>query len=165
MNAQFGRVINQYWQALWDALFSRIGTFFDRTAGTHSLPSLLTQLRRTKNREFVALASSAQAFLDDPGEPAKRILRWRNEVVGHRVAAVVASQFDEEATLHLDDVKVVLQRVEECLNSLSRGALGHTTDIKHWNEEFELQAGQFLEQVEVALNAQALSVSNHPSAA
>jgi hypothetical protein len=158
MNMQFGRVINQYWQGLWDALFARIGTFFDRTAGTHSLPGLLTQLRRSKDPKLSKLAASAQSFLDNPGESAIRMLRWRHEVVSHRVAAIVASKFDAETEVHLEDVAAVLERVEQCLNDLARGALGFTIDIKKWNAEYEQEAGRYLELVEIALNAQSPSV-------
>jgi hypothetical protein len=153
MNKRFGSIINQYWQALWDALFARIGTFYDRTSGTHSLPTLLTLLRRTKVPGFIALALTAQSLVNDPGESAKRILRWRNEVIGHRVASLVAPQFDEEARLHLDDVKVVLEQLENCLNALSLGSIGVTTDIQHWNDTFGRDASSFLESIEASLVA------------
>jgi hypothetical protein len=153
MNGQFGRVINRYWQALWDALFVRIGTYFDRVGAVHSLPGLLTQLRRTQEPALVKLATSVQRQLDQPNESVARLLRWRNEVIAHRSATLSPAKFDTVSEVHLDDVAAALELVQACLNELSHGALGFTTDIKHWHPEYSQEAAEFLELVEGALDS------------
>lgn len=157
MNAVYGRVINQYWRALWDALFTRIGTFYDRRTGTYSLPGLLTQLRRTKNPELSALASRLEKSIDRSDEIAGKFIRWRNEIVGHSVASVVPERFDEETTVHLADAEALLRRVENTLNEVSKHVTGFTTDVRHWNDEFAVEAAAFLEAVERSLVAPAPS--------
>lgn len=154
MNMQFGRVINRYWQSLWDALFSRIGTLFDRKAGTHSIPCLLTQLRRAKDPALTKLVARVQRLLDQPNQAVGRLLRWRHDVISHCLATLVPSKFDAETEVHLDDVAAALELVEACLKDLARGSLGFTVDIKHWNEEYALEAAQYLGLVEAALEAE-----------
>jgi hypothetical protein len=155
MNGQYGRVVNQFWAALWDALFARIGTYYDRTPGTHSIPTLMKQLRRSKDPSLVALAANTDRVLQSTAAVTARFLRWRNEVVGHNSSTLLADQFNRETVVHIGDAELLLQQVEDIANAVSRVVSGSIFDVQHWNPDFAAEASLFLALVEQAMQAQA----------
>jgi len=157
MNGQFGRVINQFWAALWDALFARIGTYYDRTPSTNSIPTLMKQLRRSKDPALVALADNTDQMLHQTAAVTERFLRWRNDVVGHNSSTLLADQFNRETVVHVADAELLLQQVEDVANATSRAVSGSIFDVQHWNQDFAAEASSFLALVEQAMPARTAS--------
>jgi len=152
MNEMYGRVVNKYWQALWDALFARMGTYFDRAPGTHSIPSLQTQLRRTKEPQLIALATGLQRSLDASAELIDRFMRWRNEVVGHSSTTLVHDEFNRESMVHLADAEALLEQVEEMANKVSTQVSNRVVDVQYWHPQFAAEAAAFLAAAERGLS-------------
>jgi hypothetical protein len=152
MNGTYGRVVNKFWQALWDALFARVGTYFDRTPGTHSIPSLQTQLRRSKEPQLIALANDLQRTLDASAELIDRFMRWRNEVVGHSSTTLVHDEFNRNSMVHLAEAEALLEQVEEMANKVSTQVSNRVVHIQYWHPQFAIEATAFLAAAERGLS-------------
>lgn len=151
MKALYGRVINQLWGALWDALFVRIGTYYERTPVTNSIHGLIKQLRRAKDPALNALAATIEGMLLETETVAARFLRWRNKVVGHNSSTLDPDEFNREATVRIDDVELLLNQVEVMANLVAEEVLGSAYDVQHWNQTFANEASTFLRLVEDGL--------------
>lgn len=116
---KFDRFFDQIWRAVFDGLFARAGTLLDRTKGTHSLPGLLTLVRRYGDVKLKAMVKQVQARLDARNGPIAKFESWRHQVVAHRTAEGQDLDFYINNKMNLEDIANGLTELEQLLNTIS----------------------------------------------
>ena len=116
---KFDRFFDQIWRAVFDGLFARAGTLLDRTKGTHSLPGLLTLVRRYGDVELKAMVKQVQARLNARDGSIAKFESWRHQVVAHRTAEGQNDDFYINNKMNLEDIAKGLMELEKLLNIVS----------------------------------------------
>ncbi len=126
----FGRLFDQTWRAVFDALFAKAGTLIDRTKGTYSLPNLLKSIRRYGNSELKDTLTDVETRLNDSNGPMVKLENWRHQVVAHRTKVGRDDDFYRNNKMHLEDVESAVIELEQLLNRLSVGVLAIHNDTR-----------------------------------
>jgi len=127
---RFGRLFDQTWRAVFDALFAKAGTLIDRTKGTYSLPNLLKSIRRYGNSELKDTLTDVETRLNDSNGPMVKLENWRHQVVAHRTKVGRGDDFYRNNKMHLEDVESAVIELEQLLNRLSVGVLAIHNDTR-----------------------------------
>ncbi len=127
---RFGRLFDQTWRAIFDALFAKAGTLIDRRKGTYSLPNLLKSIRRCGNPELKDALAYVETRLNDSTGPMVKLKNWRHQVVAHRTKEGRDDDFYQSNKMHLEDVESAVIELEQLLNRLSVGVLAIHNDTR-----------------------------------
>lgn len=127
---RFGRLFDQTWRAVFDALFAKAGTLIDRTKGTYSIPNLLKAIRRYGDSELKRILAEVETRLNDSNGPMVKLENWRHQVVAHRTKEGRDGDFYINNKMHLEDVESALIELEQLLNRLSVEVLGIHNDTR-----------------------------------
>ena len=125
---RFGLLFDQLWRAIFDALFAKIGTLIDRKRNMHSLPNLVTLIRRLGDPGQKARLVQVESYLSYKEGAIPKIEKWRNNAVAHRPQNLSKDTFSIENKLDLDDLGVTLKKLEDALNNLSENVLALRVD-------------------------------------
>jgi hypothetical protein len=62
---RFGLLYDRMWRSVFDGFFARVGTVLDSTKGTHSLPNLITLIRRYDTVDLKQLLPDVEKRLSE----------------------------------------------------------------------------------------------------
>ena len=127
---KFDRLFDQVWRAVFDGLFSKVGTLIDRTKNTYSLPHLVKLAIRYGEADLKTVARSVEVRLNADEGPLKKIESWRHQAVAHRTPDGRADVFYKNNKMNLIEVADGLRQLEQLLNDLSEEALRVRTDTE-----------------------------------
>ena len=127
---KFDRLFDQVWRAVFDGLFSKVGTLIDRTKNTYSLPHLVKLAIRYGEADLKTVARSVEVRLNADEGPLKKIESWRHQAVAHRTPDGRADVFYKNNKMNLIEVADGLRQLEQLLNELSEEALRVRTDTE-----------------------------------
>lgn len=127
---KFDRLFDQVWRAVFDGLFSKVGTLIDRTKNTYSLPHLVKLAIRYGEADLKTVARSVEVRLNADDGPLKKIESWRHQAVAHRTPDGRADVFYKNNKMNLSEVADGLRQLEQLLNELSEEALRVRTDTE-----------------------------------
>jgi hypothetical protein len=126
---QFGWLLDQTWQAIFDGFFAKLGTLLDATKSTHSLPNLVTLIGKYGDAELKQLLPEVEVCLSEKGGAFAKIKTWRHEAVAHRKANP-KGDFYLANKMTLDDLETALKQLDQVLNHLSRHVLSIHNDTR-----------------------------------
>jgi hypothetical protein len=144
---QHALAVDVIYRATFDALFAAIGTIVDRTKGTHSIPNLVSMIRRygmatgDARKTFSNIESS---LTGKPGTPLHKIENWRHKTVAHRTRDGRADDFYTTNKLRIDEVAELLSALEHMVNQISVQLLAEGFDFKSGSSKCEIEAKQLL---------------------
>lgn len=131
---RFPWVLQELWRGMFDAFFAKVGTLVDVTSSTHSLPNLITLVRRYGAPELKGLVPEAEACLSDKTGSLAKIRNWRHSQVAHRTARGHQDSFYLENKMDMDEIEGVLKQLDGAINRLSWNVLSIHNDT---NSAFE----------------------------
>lgn len=122
---EFAQFLGQLYRAVFDALFSKVGTLIDRTRkkGTHSLPTLVTLGRKYGDAELRRILKQVDARLKADG-PIAKLESWRHKVVAHRTTEGWQDEFYDKNKMTLQEVESGLTELQELLDQISLKVVG-----------------------------------------
>jgi len=120
---RFGMLYDRAWCAVFDGLFSKVGTLLDNTKGTNSLPNLITLVRRYGTAELRQLTSGVESSLATKGSSLSKLRNWRHDAVAHD-AFDRSPEFHTDNKMTLTEIEGALAQLEDLLNRLSWNVLG-----------------------------------------
>lgn len=127
---RYGWLFDQAWRAIFEGFFAKSGTILDSTKSMHSLPNLVTIIRRYGDSELKQLLPEVEACLADKDSPLERIKSWRHQAVAHHPREGRDEAFYTNNRMNLDDLESALVQMEEALNHLSFNVLGIHNDTR-----------------------------------
>lgn len=111
--------------ALFDALYVKVGTIIDGSAGSLSLPGLRTKALRYVDEEQIRKTLQAALYpLDDAKGPVRRLRNWRMNHAAHRSHESFTPEFYKENSLRFDEIEDALRLLNDVLNSIVKPSLG-----------------------------------------
>lgn len=120
---RFGTLYDRAWRAVFDGFFAKVGTLLDNTKGTHSLPNLISLIRRYGSAELKQLVPKIESSLTKKGSSLSKLRNWRHEAVGHD-AVDRNPNFYTDNKMTLSEIESALVQLQELLNHLSWNVLG-----------------------------------------
>ena len=126
---RFGLLYDRAWRAIFDGFFSKVGTLLDNTKGTHSLPNLITLIRRYGSPELKQLLPEVESSLKQKDSPLLKLRNWRHDAVAHDVADR-AAEFHTDNRMTLTEIESALTQLEGLLNHLSWNVLAIHNDTR-----------------------------------
>ena len=130
--------LTELWRSLFWALFATVGTILDRTRDTHSLPTVLTMIRRYfgSKSDMAKLATEILARLQAQDGLSCKLNDWRHRVVAHNardgILVFGTSRMD------LDEMEQILDQLTELVDDAIWNCLAVAyTNIKESAHEYE----------------------------
>jgi hypothetical protein len=127
---RFGFLYDRAWRAIFDGLFAKVGTLLDNTKGTHSLPNLVTLIRKYGNSDLKQLIPEVEACLTKNDSPFAKFQRWRHRAVAHNAAKRRGANFYIDNRMTLTEIEGALMQLEDLLNHLSWNVLAIHNDTR-----------------------------------
>lgn len=127
---RFGLLYDRAWRAIFDGFFAKVGTVLDNTKGTHSLPNLVTLIRRYGNSDLKQLIPVVEACLAKKDSPLAKLQSWRHSAVAHNAANRRAPDFYVDNRMTLTEIEGALVQLEDLLNHLSWNVLAIQNDTR-----------------------------------
>ena len=119
----YALAIDVMYRAVFDALYSAVGTICDRTNGVLSLPHLIKKARQYGDSNDAGLKrvlSTVQAELSEPNNaPLVKLENWRNKHVAHRTNEGRVKEFHLDNRLSLAEVEGAIASLEGMVNAVS----------------------------------------------
>lgn len=134
LTQRFPWVLQELWRGMFDAFFAKVGTLVDVTSSTHSLPNLITLVRRYGGTELKGLIPEAEACLSDKTGPLAKIRNWRHSQVAHRTARGHQDSFYLDNKMDMAEIEGALKQLDGAINHLSWNVLSIHNDT---NSAFE----------------------------
>lgn len=125
---QFGLFLDCAWRAIFDGFFSKVGTILDKTKSTHSLPNLITLIRKYGDSDLTQLIPVVEECLSRKGSPLQKLQKWRHMAVAHNAAKGRKPGFYVENKMTLTEIEGALVQLEDLLNHLSWNVLALHND-------------------------------------
>lgn len=119
---RFGLLYDRAWRAVFDGFFAKVGTLLDNTKGTHSLPNLVTLIRRYGSAELKQLIPKVESSLTKKDSSLSKLRNWRHDAVAHH-AADRDPNFYTDNKMTLSEIEDALVQLEALLNHLSWNVL------------------------------------------
>ena len=119
---RFGILYDRTWRAIFDGFFAKVGTLLDNTRSTHSLPNLVTLIRRYGSAELKQLIPEVELRLTKKGSSLSKLRNWRHDAVAHH-AADLDPNFYTDNNMNLTEIEDALVQLEDLLNHLSLNVL------------------------------------------
>lgn len=105
-----------YYRALWEALIVRLELIYDRTKGTNSFSFIARQLGKLGTEAGRLASREVRDIMENPTPQRTPIMRWRQDVVAHRLVNLDAAGFDARYPLTLKDAQASLLLAEHLLS-------------------------------------------------
>jgi AbiU2 len=131
---RFGLLFDRAWRSIFDGLFAKVGTVLDATKGTHSLPNLMTLIRRYGTADLKQLLPEVEASLVKEDTPLAKLRNWRHETVAHRPTGRQDSKLYADNKMTLTEIESALSQLDELFNHLSRNVLAIENDTRSGTE-------------------------------
>lgn len=131
---RFGLLYDRAWRAIFDGFFAKVGTLLDNTKGTHSLPNLVTLLRRYGSPELKQLLPEVMSILGRNDNPLAKLRNWRHDAVAHHSADRRDADFYIDNRMTLTEIESALAQLEDLLNHLSWNVLAIHNDTRSGTE-------------------------------
>lgn len=125
---QFGLFHDCAWRAIFDGFFAKVGTILDKTKSTHSLPNLVTLIRKSGDSDLKQLIPVVEACLAKKGSPLLKLQKWRHRAVAHNAAKGRSPDFYVKNRMTLTEIEGALVQLEDLLNHLSWNVLAIHND-------------------------------------
>ncbi len=119
---RFSMLYDRAWRAVFDGFFAKVGTLLDNTKSTHSLPNLVTLIRRYGSAELKQLIPEVELSLTKKGSSLSKLRNWRHDAVAHH-AADRNPNFYTDNQMNLTEIEGALVQLENLLNHLSWNVL------------------------------------------
>ena len=127
---RFGALYDRAWHAIFDGFFAKVGTLLDNTKGTHSLPNLVTLIRRYGSSDLKKLIPEVEACLAKKNCPLAKLQSWRHSAVAHNAANRRDPDFYVDNRMTLTEIEGALAQLEDLLNHLSWNVLAIHNDTR-----------------------------------
>ncbi len=127
---RFGLLYDRAWRAIFDGFFAKVGTLLDNTKGTHSLPNLITLIRRYGNSDLKQLIPEVEACLAKKDSPLAKLQSWRHDAVAHNATNRRNPDFYIDNRMTLTEIEGALMQLEDLLNHLSWNVLAIHNDTR-----------------------------------
>ena len=116
---QHGLFYDRLWRVAFDAFFAKVGIVLDSKRRYYSLPNLLTLARKYGTPELRRFLLKIQNEIDDENSLLAKLKRWRNEIVAHKPAIQVDSDFHAKNRMTLSEIEAALGMLDNYLNQIS----------------------------------------------
>jgi hypothetical protein len=139
--------VDVMYRALFNALFSAIGTILDRSKGTYSIPNLISKIRKYEvaDADLRQILRRIEVDLTSPENvPLRKLERWRHDVIAHNTENGKARSFYPNNKMHLEDVENALAQLEEMVNRVSVPLLRAAYDWRTGSEKRCLREAEAL---------------------
>lgn len=150
---RFGLLYDRTWRAIFDGFFAKVGTILDDTRGTHSLPNLITLIKKYGTADLKQLVPEVQRSLAAKDSSLAKLRNWRHQAVAHRPASRRDLEFYAENQMTLTEIEGALSQLDDLFNHLSWNILTIHNDTRRGTEALVEDMKSFLASAAIGLRS------------